>query len=171
VVRGKWVYTKVLCGAVNDPPPNVPQLAEPAPGLSVRDRLAMHRSAAVCNSCHKSMDPLGFGFEHYDGMGQWRDEDNGIAVDDSGEIFDTDASGTFHGAVELGRKLAASQDAQHCFAGHWLSFAYGRMETESDACTRASLEDAFSKSGGRVQDLLLALTQTDAFLYRPLPGR
>ena len=161
----------MLCGVVNDPPPNVPQLADPTPGLSVRDRLAMHRSAAACNSCHKLMDPIGFGFEHYDGMGRWRDMDNGLAVDDSGEIAATDAQGTFHGAVELGRKLAASQDAQRCFAGHWLTFAYGRLETEGDACTRASLEDAFSKSGGRIQDLLLALTQTDAFLYRPLPGQ
>jgi hypothetical protein len=171
VVRGKWVYTRMLCGVVNDPPPNVPQLAEPTPGLSVRDRLAMHRSAAACNSCHMLMDPIGFGFEHYDGMGRWRDTDNGLAVDDSGEIAGTDAQGTFHGATELGRKLAASQDAQRCFAGHWLTFAYGRLETEGDACTRASLEDAFSKSGGRIQDLLLALTQTDAFLYRPLAGQ
>jgi hypothetical protein len=131
----------------------------------------MHRSAALCNGCHKSMDPLGFGFEHYDGMGKWRDMDNGLVIDDSGEINDTDARGTFHGAVELGQKLAASQDMQRCFAGHWLTFAYGRSEDESDACTRASLEEALAHSGGRIQELLLALTQTDAFLYRPMPGK
>jgi hypothetical protein len=114
------------------------------------------------------MDPIGFGFENYDGMGQWRDTDNSLPVDASGELVATDVAGPFNGAIELGQKLSESSDVRSCFVGGWLTFAYGRAETEADACTRQALETAFEQSGGKVPDLLLALTQTDAFLYQPL---
>jgi len=32
------------------------------------------------------MDPIGFGFEHYDGLGKFRTMDNGGVVDSSGSI-------------------------------------------------------------------------------------
>lgn len=168
VVRGKWVFTKLMCGKVADPPPNVPVLPEPQPGLSVRDRLAQHRDSPACQGCHRLMDPIGFGFERYDGMGQWRETDNNLPIDSSGEIASGDVAGPFNGAIELGQKLAQSKDVQSCFVGAWLTFAYGRAENEGDVCTRQALETAFEQSGGRVPELLLALTQTDAFLYRPL---
>jgi multidrug resistance efflux pump len=66
--------------------------------------------------------------------------------------------------------MAQSLEAQSCYVGSWLTYAYGRTETTQDACTRASLERAFAEVGGNVKALLLALTQTDAFLYRPLPS-
>jgi Protein of unknown function (DUF1592)/Protein of unknown function (DUF1588)/Protein of unknown function (DUF1595)/Protein of unknown function (DUF1587)/Protein of unknown function (DUF1585) len=168
VVRGKWVYNKLLCGSIGDPPPNVPKLPEPVPGQGVRERLAAHREMEPCATCHRLMDPIGFGFENFDGVGLWRDQDNGVPVDASGEISVTDAAGPFNGVVELGQKLAQSRDAQTCFVGHWLTFAYGRTETAQDACTRASLEKAFESSKGNVKALLIALTQTEAFLYRPV---
>jgi len=173
VVRGKWVYTKLLCGKIGDPPPDVPKLPEPIPGQSVRDRLAAHRAVDPCKSCHRVMDPVGFGFEHYDGVGLWRDRDNDLPIDDSGEIAFGDAAGPFHGPVELGQKLANSKDVRKCFVGNWLTFAYGRAETSADSCSRAKLEEAFNESGGNIKALLLSLTQTDAFLYRPmvLPGQ
>lgn len=172
VIRGKWVYTKLLCGKVGDPPGDVPTLPDPVPGQSVRERLAMHRDVDACRGCHQLMDPIGFGFEHYDGVGLWRDEDNGVAVDDSGEIVGTDVAGPFNGPAELGQKLAQSQDVRSCFVGNWLTFAYGRAETPADACSRAALEKTFADSGGNIKALLVALTQTEAFLYRPIvvPG-
>lgn len=168
VVRGKWVLTKLLCGSIGDPPPDVPKLPEPTPGVSVRERLAMHRAVEPCKTCHTFMDPLGFGFEHFDGVGLWRDQDNGLPVDASGAVPITDVAGPFTGVVELGQKLAQSEDVRSCFVGHWLKYAYGRSEDAQDTCARASLEDAFAQSNGNIQSLLLALTQTDAFLYRPI---
>lgn len=167
VVRGRWAFTKLLCGSVADPPPNIPELPEPTPGASVRERLAQHRAVEPCRTCHLDMDPLGFAFENYDGVGLWRDEDNGVAVDASAEIYKTDAKGAFVGVVQLAEKLAASNDAKACYVGQWLTYAYGRAETEADACTRAHLDQRFKAAGGAVPQLLLALTETDAFLYRP----
>ena len=39
------------------------------------------------------LDPIGFGFENYDGVGLWRDTDNGLPIDASGDVPDTDVGG------------------------------------------------------------------------------
>jgi len=52
-----------------------------------------------------------------------------------------------------------------CFAKQWFRFAFGREESSEDACTLAGLYDEIAKDGS-VQSLVLAITQTDAFLYR-----
>jgi len=169
VVRGKWVYTNMLCRSVPDPPAGIPPVADPSPGVTTRQRFEQHRSSPQCQGCHMMLDPIGFGFENYDGVGLWRDTDNGLPIDASGSIPDTDVAGSFNGAVELARKLGESRDAQNCYVGKWLTYAYGRVETAQDACTRVSLQDAFAAAGGNIRQLMVALTQTDAFLYGPAP--
>ena len=42
------------------------------------------------------MDPIGFGFEHYDPLGLWRATDEGQPVDATGQITDSkDANGRY----------------------------------------------------------------------------
>lgn len=168
VVRGKFIYTQLLCGTVPDPPAGL-VVTEPTsdPTLTMRELFEMHRAAATCAACHQRLDPIGFGLEHYNGVGLWQDTDNNKPIDATGNIPDTDAKGTFDGAIALGQKLAASNDAQNCYVGQWLAFAYGRVESPDDACNRQSLQNAFSKANGNIKQLMLSLTQTDAFLYKP----
>jgi hypothetical protein len=169
VVRGKWIYTKILCGTVPDPPLDVPELPDPIPGQPVRERLALHREADECKGCHALMDPLGLAFENFDGVGQWRDTENGAAIDVSGEVpEEIDVGGPFNGVVELAQKLAQSRDVRRCYAGRYLNFAYGRAISEQDTCSRAAVETAFEQGQGNVKQLMLAVTQTDGFLLRPL---
>ncbi len=169
VVRGKFIYTKLLCGEVPDPPPGLMvKEPEPDPTRTTRERFIAHRTSATCAGCHVKLDSIGFGLEHFNGVGLWQDVDNGKPIDATGSVPDGDAAGTFNGGIELAGKIAKSHDARECYVGQWLDFAYGRLEQGNDACTHASLGSAFQKSGGNVKDLLLALTQTDAFLYRPL---
>jgi hypothetical protein len=80
----------------------------------------------------------------------------------------SDVKGTFYGAIELAARLARSQDAKRCYVGRWMAFAYGRPEAPEDACSRQLLMDDFARTDGNVRELLVALTQTDAFLTRPL---
>ncbi len=169
VVRGKFIYTKLLCGTVPDPPAGL-VVTEPTsdPTLTMREVFEMHRAAPACAGCHQRLDPIGFGLEHYNGIGLWQDTDNNKPIDATGNLVDTDAKGTFDGAVALGQKLAVSQDAQNCYVGQWLTFAYGHVESPDDACNRQSLVNAFSGAKGNVRQLMLALTQTDAFLYKPV---
>ncbi|MBC8133826.1 MAG: DUF1588 domain-containing protein, partial [Deltaproteobacteria bacterium] len=170
VHRGLWVFQRLLCGRMEPPPLNV---VVPLPPVlpataTTRQRYEQHLSDPSCVTCHRDIDPIGFAFEHYDTTGAWRDTENGQKIDATGEIFKTDAKGKFDGAIELAARLAGSQDAKNCFVGNWATFAYGRSETPDDACTHRSLQDAFARAKGNVPELLIALTQTDAFLYRPI---
>jgi len=166
VQRGLFVRDKLLCDAPPPPPANVnatPPL--PDPKLSTRDRYAAHRANAACSGCHSLMDPLGLGFEHFDGEGLWRDTDASKPVDATGEVFHTsDIDGPFDGVVALANKLSTSTDVEACVVKQWFRFGYGRSEADADQCTLEALNKVFVS--GDFKELILALTQTDAFLYR-----
>src|SRR5262249_1379468 len=114
VLRGKFVRERLLCQTLPDPPANVnTSLPPPTAGQTTRDVLAAHRKNPACASCHQLMDPIGVGFEHFDAVGLWRDEENGAPIDDSGEVVQTtDLDGAFHGAVELSARLAQSEQVR-----------------------------------------------------------
>jgi hypothetical protein len=116
------------------------------------------------------MDPLGFGFENYDAMGRFRTEENGKTIDPSGAISQSDIDGTFVGVVDLAKKLAGSGDVRNCYTTQWFRFAFGRGETAQDACTLSTVGAAFAAKQGNIKELLVALTQTDAFQYRRAGG-
>lgn len=112
------------------------------------------------------LDPIGFGFEHYDALGRWRDRENGIPIDASGELTQTDVDGPFDGAVELAHRLAASEQVRACVVKQWFRFGHGRAEQSADRCSLAQATEAFEASNYNIKALLVALTQTDAFRYR-----
>ena len=83
VLRGKWVLENLLGAPPPPPPPNVPPLKENdgrSKPTALRERMEQHRTNAVCASCHSRMDPLGFALEHFDAIGQWRENDTGAAI-------------------------------------------------------------------------------------------
>ena len=90
VLRGKWVLDSILGTPPPPPPPNVPALEEhqAAQAKTMRERLAQHRANPVCASCHSRIDPLGFALENYDALGQWRTEEAGKPIDNTGELPD-----------------------------------------------------------------------------------
>jgi hypothetical protein len=93
VKRGKYVLENILGSPPPPPPPNAPSLEDAGgAGGSLRERMIQHRSNAVCASCHKKMDPIGFALENFDAIGRFRLSDNGNKIDasgilDSGEKF------------------------------------------------------------------------------------
>lgn len=170
VVRGKYVLTRLLCRTPPSPPSGfAPMLPMVDLTLTTRQRFAAHSASTACSGCHQLLDPLGFAFEHYDPAGRWRDLDNGQPVDATGTITfaGSPLDGPFDGASELAEKLAVSTEVRDCWVGRWVTFAYGRAEVEADACSRLVVQQAFDRSKGNVRAMLVALTQTDAFLYRP----
>ncbi|MCP4776001.1 MAG: DUF1592 domain-containing protein [Planctomycetaceae bacterium] len=76
IIRGSLIMEKFLNRKPPPPPPNVPELAlasdEP---LAVKDIVELHRKKPQCASCHSRFDPLGFGLENFDLLGQWRDKE------------------------------------------------------------------------------------------------
>jgi hypothetical protein len=114
---------------------------------------------AACGACHAQIDPIGYGFEAFDEIGNRRAK----PTDASGEIAGTDVAGTFNGPVELAQKLAGSKQAEACVATHRFRFANGRLEDpKRDSCSLDTSRTAFEKSNGDLSELLVALTQTDS---------
>jgi len=168
--RGKFVRVQLLCQALPPPPPDVmAQPPELRAGATTRQRYQDHSANPACHPCHNLIDPIGFGFESYDGIGRFRTVENGgLPIDNLGELAGSrDADGTFRGAPELGKRLAASAEVGDCVARQWFRYASGRMDTAADACTLQTLGSAFAASGRDLRELLIAATQTDGFRFRP----
>lgn len=167
VHRGIFVREHLLCQTPPPPPAGLMvQAPDPDPKLSTRQRFAEHSSNASCAACHSLLDPLGFGFEHYDAIGRWRDNDGAVAVDATGKVNDTDVDGAFNGVGELSAKLAKSQDVADCVVGKWFVYALGRSASnDRDSCSVKKLGNDFKTSGGNVRQLLANITTTDAFRF------
>ncbi len=169
VLRGSFILNKIMCMNIALPtdPAILAQVKVPegVTGKTARERFSQHSAQVVCAGCHQFLDPVGFALENYDAIGQWRDQDQGITIDASGKL-PGDAK-PLNGPVELVKAIAVTDQAQKCFAQHWLEFGYGKTVGDTDRCTQAKLNELFKNSGGNVKQLLVNLTQTDAFLYLP----
>ena len=90
VLRGRWILDNILAAPPPEPPPDIPNLDDKGVGTatSVRQQLERHRADPTCASCHKRMDPLGFGLENFDGIGAWRTLEGTVPIDASGTLPD-----------------------------------------------------------------------------------
>lgn len=168
VFRGKFVREQLLCMAIPPPPMNL-QIVPPSldPTMTTREQFEPIGANPDCSFCHLLMNPIGFGFENYDAIGLWRDTQNSKPIDATGEIINGgDVNGAFNGAVDLAGKLAASEEVAACVSSQWFRFGYGRSVTAQDKCSTEQLLETFVASDFNIRELLVALTQTDAFLFR-----
>jgi len=169
--RAATLEERLLCAEIGDPSTAHGAANWPAisPTETRRQYLERITAPAACHACHAVLAPLAAAFGHYDDAGAWRDTEGGMAIDSAATLGSSDVAGPFDGAPALMARLATSQDVRACHVRQWMEAAYGRPVGAADACTKAALEDAFATSGGNIRDLLFQLTQTEAFLLRPLP--
>ena len=171
VIRGVFVRERILCLPVPPPPPNVNAVPpDPDPNATTRERFRQHTEQEACSGCHRLIDGVGFGFERYDQLGRYRATENELDVDESGELLATNEEaldGAFVGAAELSARIAKSPRARDCLAANWYTYTFGRQEQPEDSCSLTQLKQRFADSGGDLKELLVGLTQTDSFLYRP----
>ena len=167
VLRGVLVLRNILGAPPPSPPPNVPALDESkmASNLSMRQRLAAHRSNAVCASCHRTIDPVGFSLENFNAVGQWRDfEVDGQPVDASGAI---PGAGDFHGIDGLENALLAHPDL---FVGtlteNLMTFALGRGVEYFDAPAVRKIVRDSKKDEYRFSSVILGIVQSAPFQMR-----
>jgi cytochrome c553 len=168
IARGKLVREQILCGILPTPPSGV--VAQPPaadPNQTTRQRYAAHSNITACNSCHRLVDPLGWAFEHYDGVGRYRATEDSLPIDDSGEILATTATdGTYDGLDELSQRLANSDEVASCFALHWTRYAFALKENAQTFCLTDDVRSKFVQGGAVISDLLVSLTQTSQFRVR-----
>ena len=162
------------------PPPDVPPLEtddKAKSNLTTRQKVMQHRSDPACATCHKLMDPIGFGLENFDWMGRWRDkEKDGTPVDATGEL----PSGVkFNGPVELQSVLLKQKDEfVRQLTTKVLGYALGRSLQDGDSCTVQHIVAALANDGYRastlIREVVLSLpfrnTQGGAVKSAPIEG-
>jgi Protein of unknown function (DUF1592)/Protein of unknown function (DUF1588)/Protein of unknown function (DUF1595)/Protein of unknown function (DUF1587)/Protein of unknown function (DUF1585) len=172
VRRGQWVLANLLCSPPPSPPDNVPPLDATVvpPGSSQRVQLDAHATNPACASCHVLMDPIGYGLEHFDGVGQWRDTDGTAAIDATGKLPNGQ---TFDGALQL-VSLLKQQTASISACATQKIFAYslGRDPVPTDQCQLSQLGTAFAGANYNLRSLIMQMIATDTFrMRRPVaPG-
>jgi hypothetical protein len=167
--RGAIIRTAVMCDYLPGLPANIDTatpLEDTASLPTARQRYAPLTTNPQCMPCHLQMNPIGFGFENYDGIGKWRDQENGTTIDASGSLDVGTGPQSFSGPADLVALLAGSDKVRDCYSLQWLRSALGRLEAPEDACSLATLNSLVVSTNGDLREMLVALTQTDAFLYR-----
>ncbi|MDX2019994.1 MAG: DUF1592 domain-containing protein [Deltaproteobacteria bacterium] len=166
--RGKMVRTRLLCQALPPPPANLDtMLKAPQANQTTRERFMQHSQSSACAGCHRQMDPIGFGFEGYDGVGRKRDTDAGKPVDDSGELTDIDGEDfTFRGVQELATKLSTSQATKACLVRFWSYYAYGMASWDNDACTYEAVQGTAAKDNYSFKGVLTGIINAPHFTQR-----
>ncbi len=183
--RGLFVREHFLCQAVPPPPPGVnaalPPLSDAKP-MTNRERLSVHLSSESCSSCHRLIDPIGFGLEHFDAIGQYRatqeikipptrDEQQRklktetteyqLEIDPTAEVVGIKNS-SFTSPKELGQVLANDEGCQKCVVKQLFRYAMGRSETFAD-------RDAIDRRPEGVPGLALSIPGAYN-LYRDVAG-
>jgi hypothetical protein len=169
VLRGKWLLDNMFGAPPPPPPPGVnTTLEEPKGGAlppAIRERLAQHRTNAVCATCHAAIDPLGFALENFDAIGAWRTTDeSGKPVDASGDVV---SGATVQGLSGL-RALLLEEPGQFpaTVTSKLLAYALGRrLEYYDRPAVRQIVRDA-AASDYRWSSLVIGIVKSPAFLMR-----
>ena len=168
VKRGKKVYERLMCGVLPPPPPNVPPPKPPTPGTTTRQRFMEHDQQACAIGCHSLMDPIGFAFEHYDGLGAFRTIDSGQPVDSTTTVTLDGMQKKVADAVELATALSTSTDVRNCFIIQMGRFGLLRDDTPADQASFDAAAGAFVSGSYSVKELLVGLAKSRTFRYRSL---
>ena len=166
--RGVVVRERLMCQELPPPPASLDTSPPPVdPGLSTRERYTQHSSEEACKGCHELIDGIGFGLEHYDAIGRYRELDGEHPVDASGEIVRSQAiDGAFEGAGQLQEALANGDEVQACYAQLWMEYSLGGELDGELECIGEELREEFIASGGRLDALVGALVRSPHFVIR-----
>jgi len=165
VKRGKWILENVLGTPPPPPAPDVPEL--PPTGQlkgTLREQMEQHRANPSCAICHQKLDPLGFGLENFNAVGEWRAQDNKKNIDASGEL---PGGLKFNGPAELRKVLLGKADQfRSCFAEKLLTFSLGRGLEYYDKCALDGIVASSKGSGDTFSAVVLAVVKSDPFQKR-----
>lgn len=169
VKRGVWVLEQVLGEHVPPAPANVPALEKQdrktVANLTLRQRTELHVTDVACASCHKVLDPIGFGLENFDAIGRWRDQDDtGGAIDAAGEL---PGGKHFTSPRELKAIIAARKaDLARNLTERLLAYALCRQLEGYDEILVDHLMETIAADEYRMQTLITEIVTSYAFTHR-----
>ena len=166
VVRGKWVLDNLLGVPPPPPLPDVPALKDNTVdgNLTVRKRLAEHRTNATCAACHNLMDPIGLSLETFDAVGRRRSVEDGVAIDASGGLPDGSRF------VDVDGLEAALLRRPELFVGAFteklLTYASGRGMEYYDAPAVRTIVRHARAHGFPISSIVLGVVKSQPFQMR-----
>jgi len=168
IKRAVWVKEKLLGQPPLPPPPNVPALDASAPatdGLTLKQRIEMHRDDPSCYDCHAGLDPYGVVLEDYDAVGRYAPERMGQAVDASAELPDgtavEGAAGLKQYLLGPGRAAFEASVIEHLFA-----YALGRETNFVDEPELRSIAERVRAEGSTLRAVIHAIVDSPSFRDR-----
>ncbi|MBK1875299.1 DUF1592 domain-containing protein [Pelagicoccus mobilis] len=163
VVRGVWVLENVLGAPPSPPPADVPPIEPDVRGTTtIREMLAKHREVETCNSCHRKIDPWGFGLEQFDAVGAFRSEyRNGQDVYSKGTV----SNGFFDGVTEMKSiLLERSQQFYRALTEKLFTHALGHPLSFDERIVADDIADRNLAEGLGFRDLILDICRSHLFM-------
>jgi hypothetical protein len=167
VQRGKWVLENLLGTPPPPKPPDIPDLELHGKDgkLTMRQAMDQHRANPTCAGCHSKMDPIGFSLENFDGVGAWRDKENGSAIDASGKLPDgtvfSGAAGLTHILLDQHREEFIST-----FTEKLMTYALGRGVESYDKPAMRSIMREAAERNTTIPALIDAIVKSSQFQMR-----
>ena len=160
-LRGIFVRETLLCQEVPQPPADVDTSIPEPTGTTptLRDRVAEHLTDPNCAGCHTLVDPLGLALENFDGLGIFRETDNGAAIDTSGRL----GNARFDGPIGLAEAIREHPDFGPCMVRHAVRYATGALEEDAQEGAVETLHASFEASGYSMKTLLIELALNPTF--------
>jgi uncharacterized protein DUF1592/uncharacterized protein DUF1595/uncharacterized protein DUF1588/uncharacterized protein DUF1585/uncharacterized protein DUF1587 len=164
--RGVTINLDLLCAVLGPPAAELPPVPALMPGQTNRVRISS-LTAGCGGACHnQQINPIGFAFDHFDGIGRYQEAENGnLPIDSSGTFEFVEGKKSFQNAGDLMREMADGSQAHTCYSKKLASFAMQRDIVAQDR----SLLDALAKvsrENGSVKRVILELVRSDAFRIR-----
>lgn len=172
ITRGAWVAGVIFNNPPEPPPADVPPLVEKPggeeSGLTLRERLGLHRERADCKGCHEQIDPLGFALENYNPIGAWREGyANGREIDSAGVLF---RKHKFNDVIEFKDAILMEKDRfARGFAEHLLSFALARETSAADQLALDQIVEATAEDDYKLQTLIKNVILSTPFQNKTTP--
>jgi hypothetical protein len=129
--------------------------------------LELHRQNAICASCHKAMDPIGFSLDNFDAVGAWRTEDAGVPIDASGQLMD----GTnVNGVVSLRNAILARPEVfVSTVTEKLMIYALGRGLEPSDIPAVRKIVRDTAPQNYKLQSIIIGVVRSVPFQMRRKP--
>jgi hypothetical protein len=166
IFRGVRISLDILCASPGEVVPELPPTPVLRPDQTNRERYEAF-TGGCGRECHNSyINPIGFAFENFDGMGQWRDMENGKPINAAGSYPFAEGVKSFANAAELMQMMADGAQAHTCYGKKLAGYAMQRDIVAADMPLLNSLKTVSMGSGGSIKQVVLELVKSPAFRTR-----
>lgn len=169
IFRGSFVLHRILCETTGAPPAGAESTPLPmnqADLVTTRQRVDAMTAGVPCSACHTTrINPMGYPYEAFDGLGRYRTTDNGAPVDTTGTLRLDGQERSYTNAKDYAELLAASPQAQQCFVHRFAEFTFSNSAVEL-GCTERDLAQHLALPNATIKSFLVELVSSDAFAYR-----